>query len=485
MRLNSASLSLALLLLGCAQAKRASHRDTPATSWRYEVTLDASLARMDVTVCFDGPAPAELRAGRDEAAIRLLHARWVRPGPARKLRVVRGRIALEGAAADGCVAYAVRLTEGGSLRAAVRRVGRDLLASPSVWLWRPEHRAKGARATMTLRLPEGVSALLPWPDDRGVRVLEADAFRFESYAAFGHFAPVHAHHAGVRLELGVLDGALGVGHDALLAWLREAIDVASLGGRFPRARMATIVVPAEEAAEPVPFGMVARGGEASLLLLVSRSATAAALRRDWVLPHELSHLLLPFVEREHAWISEGFASYQQEVLRARAGLLSEREALQHIVDGLAAARAEERAPSLVDASARMDASWAFARVYWGGAALFFKADVALRARTHGHHTLDALTALLRAEPDADLVWDPRALLARLDALSGTDVFAEALREAEARALPDLDETLRRLGVRVVAGEVTLDDAAEWAELRRAVFAPSVRSSPQPALAAPP
>lgn len=488
MRLARFALALALGTSSCAGSPQngATRPDVPATSWRYEVKLDDTLARMDVGVCFTGPAPRELRPGRDEAASRLLHAHWLRPGAKRKLRVVGGRIQLEGAPSDGCMTYAVSLSAGGSLRAAVRRVGRDLLASPSAWLWRPERRAASARASLTMTLPVGMSALLPWPERGGRRVLDARAFRFESYAAFGRFTPVVDERDGVRIEHARLDGALAIDAAATRAWLRDATAVVTQSdGRFPRARVSAIVVPSEGGTEPVPFGMVARGGDVSLLLMMSRAASPATLGRDWVLPHELSHLLLPFVEREHAWLSEGFATYCQEVLRARAGLQSERDALRKIVLSLRAVANVASSASLVEASARVHDARGYERVYWGGAALFFKADVALRQRTQGHVTLDDVTAQLRQDPRSDEVWEPDALFRRLDLLSGTQVFDAALREATKRSLPDLESTLSQLGVRIVEDDVVLDDAAPLAELRRAVFAPRARRSTPPARAAPP
>ncbi len=40
---------------------------------------------------------------------------------------------------------------------------------------------------------------------------------------------------------------------------------------------------------------------------------------DWTATHEFSHLLLPRISWRQKWISEGFASYYQNVLMARAG----------------------------------------------------------------------------------------------------------------------------------------------------------------------
>lgn len=459
--------------LGCATRTREPNRndDAPASRWHYEIAVDEALGMLDAKVCFEGVMPRELRPGMDEAASRLRHARWLGPGAVRRLPVESGRIQIGRDERDGCVGYAVSLAEGGSLHAAVRRVGSDVVASPNAWLWRPERRTIDATATLRLQLPPGLSALLPWPVEGERRQLDASAFRFDSYAAIGRFDVVRSEVDGVAIEAALLDGTLAIGADAALAWLRGAVRVAAgSDGKFPAQRLSALVVPAGDHEEPVPFGMVARGGEPSVLLLVSETAREAALASDWVLPHELSHLLLPFVEREQAWLSEGFATYYQEVLRVRAGVLSEREGMQSLASSLRDAAAGDGDASVPAESARMHATQRYRKVYWGGAAFWLAADVELRRRTQGHRTLDALLHTLRAEGGHD-VWTADALIARLDALAGSPVFSQGRDDALARPFPTFEPTLEALGVRGSADAIELDDAAPLAEIRRALLAP--------------
>ncbi|MDB4990170.1 MAG: hypothetical protein JWN04_5348 [Myxococcaceae bacterium] len=474
------------LVFGCGRSSLDRNADAPATSWHYQIAVDQALTRIDAKVCFDGVVPRELRAGRDEAAGRLLYARWLGPGPVRRLPVDAGRIQLDSSKRDGCVGYGIRLSEGGSMEAAVRRVGSDLLASPNVWLWRPERRAPELSASIELELPARMQALLPWPH-RGTRYqLDAEAFRFDSYAAFGRLTVWAAQEHGVAIETVLLDGPLAIDGAAALRWLRSAVHLAALSdGAFPRDRLSAILVPSGARAEPVAFGMVARGGAASVLLLLSESAEEPALLRDWVLPHELSHLLLPFVDREQAWLSEGLATYYQELLLARAGARSERDALCELAeafrsaatepsrDGLHGAQPEAQpgeARSLIEESARMRASHSYRKVYWGGAAFWFGADVELRRRTQGHASVDTLLSQLRREDMPRDVWTADALLGRLDALAGMHVFSEAQALAASTPFPPFEPTLAALGVRGSGAELELDDAAPLAELRHQLFA---------------
>ncbi|MET0287152.1 MAG: hypothetical protein ABW352_21895, partial [Polyangiales bacterium] len=189
------------------------------------------------------------------------------------------------------------------------------------------------------------------------------------------------------------------------------------------------------------FGMVARGGSASVLLIVSEDAEPQALLRDWVLPHELSHLLLPYVERDHSWLSEGFATYYQEVLLARAGLPSEQEAIRRLAESLRSVSAQAGETSLVDECARLELTRDYRKVYWGGAAYWLDLDVKLRAQGL---ELDALLHALRALPSARELWSARQLVAQLDALSGTKLFTSGFDDAARQPFPPFEDALRAL-----------------------------------------
>jgi hypothetical protein len=425
------------------------------------VRVDPASSKLEAQVCFDGDVPAELRAGKDDAASRLLYARWLSPGARKRLPVEHGRIQLPTDQPDGCMEYGVSLGEAGSLEVAVRRVGRDLLASPNAWLWRPERRAVDASATVELQLPPGMNAILPWPRTGRGRVLDAEAFRFDSYAAFGRFTPIVERVGDVELEAAILDGALRLPREAIVRWLKSALHVATLSdGKFPRGRMSAIVMPSGASSEPVQFGMVARGGGASVLLIVSEDAEERALMRDWVLPHELSHLLLPYVERDHSWLSEGFATYYQELLLARAGLASERDMMRRLATSLRQVSSEAGETSLVDECARLDLTRDYRKVYWGGAAYWLSLDVSLRKRGLA---LDPLLAQVRAEDDAHRLWTARELVARLDALSHSQLFSGGFDEAARQPFPAFEDALRELGV---GANDQLDDDPAHAALRR-------------------
>ena len=121
--------------------------------------------------------------------------------------------------------------------------------------------------------------------------------------------------------------------------------------------------------EPVPWAHVLRGGGVAAEFYVDRTRSLDELRRDWTATHELSHMLLPYINRGDAWLSEGFASYYQNVLRARAGMLAPEQAWNKLYRGFQRGRDGTRGRTLAEASRSMGRDRAFMRVYWSGAAI--------------------------------------------------------------------------------------------------------------------
>jgi hypothetical protein len=184
--------------------------------------------------------------------------------------------------------------------------------------------------------------------------------------------------------------------------------------------------------------MVRRGGGPSILLLPSSYAGVAELEADWVAIHELSHLWLPRLHAEDRWLSEGIATYLQEVLRARCGLQSSDRAWRRLQEGLERGRRSGTGRRLSSESRAMNRTGAYQRVYWAGTAFALEIDVLLRQRSNGEATL--LTALSGAQQrrgiDADLV-SASAFLKSLERASGTDFIEELGRQYAASAVfPD-------------------------------------------------
>jgi len=228
----------------------------------------------------------------------------------------------------------------------------------------------------------------------------------------------------------------------LMAWVRETHDaVEHLVGDFPMGVRAYLHR-RDGAREPVPWARTQRYRGQGVHFHVDPSYSLAAFRRDWTAPHELSHLILPYVGRRHAWFSEGFASYLQYPVMQVMGVLSEADAARRYRRNLERAARNYRysGESFVEAAPKLRAARQYPVMYWGGAAYFLRVDEALR------RSGSSLPAVLRAylaccrKDQARL----ESLLDELDRLSPAAVFTDNF--ARLSAEPGFP------GVRLSAGE---------------------------------
>lgn len=448
----------------------------------YSVTVDPSLASLDVGLCFDGTPPARLVPGMQAAGP---HTRDVQTAAGEPLpRLDRG-YDLRGLEPGACVRYRVDVAGLEDDEATSRQVGhtgRSLLTRPGAWLWRPEPRPASAQATLQVSLPEGMQASLAWPTltehPRGTEgttyVLDATAFDWLSYAVMGELTIDRFVHASAEIELVTLDAPVACPPEGLRAWVVDAVDtVALLYGRFPRERLQIVVIPVEGGGGgTVYFGMAARGGGAGVQIFLDDRARAEALPGGWTTVHELLHHGMPFVEEP--WMAEGFVTYYTELMRTRARHRSEGDGWQALLDGFGRGRRDGTELTLAQTSETMHETHAYQRVYWGGAAIALLLDVELRLESGGTRSLDdAMKELRRCCGDAEHQWKAQALLEHLDGWYGRPAFTQAAAAVLAgHELPRIEDALARVGVGVGAdGKVVLDDAHPDAATRRAIMAP--------------
>ena len=257
----------------------------------------------------------------------------------------------------------------------------------------------------------------------------------------------------------------------IVEWLRSASSNVSLAyGRFPNPSPRIVVIPTGGRSwggdSPVPFGRVTRDGEEKIEFFVNPDRPIQEYYADWTATHEFSHLMLPYVRSRHRWISEGFASYYQNILMARAGHYTESEAWQNLYAGFERGRLSQPELSPNEAAA-VGIRKARMKIYWSGAAIALLADIELRERSGGHESLDvALDRLQRCCLPSKRSWIGPTLFARLDALVDEPVFMRLYRKhADTAGFPDIRPAFQRLGVDIENDHVSLLPHAELAELR--------------------
>ena len=275
---------------------------------------------------------------------------------------------------------------------------------------------------------------------------------------------------GATLALQVNEGFSPAMREAIAVWTAFIADALwRVYGRWPRAYWAISVEPASGSADdPIPWGQVKRGPVDRVEFFILPNTSADALKQAWTGYHELAHLLIPYRGWGDAWFSEGLATYYQNLMQARSGILSERQMWQKLCDGFLRGRADQHfdGKPLQAVSDGMRKNGGFMRVYWSGAWYFLAADTRLRQQSGGRHSLDiALEKLNRCCRDERL--SVPEMVARLDQLNGVVLFQPLYEELRSSTrLPPFEPIFNRLGVSTEDGVVQLHSDGPGARLRR-------------------
>ncbi|MFT5354376.1 MAG: hypothetical protein ACI9KE_001581 [Polyangiales bacterium] len=450
---------LCLICLGCGAGFQTSTENQRLDSVaRYRVSFDGGSENADVEVCFEGAVPPRLqRVG--EGAERILQDVRGERGPLRRERTA---IYLEDVREGECIHYSVSLASGGR-REAMIRSGGEAVITLGLLLWAP---TDGTPMTMSF-VAAGRHVSVPWDGEE----VPPSVRHFAGNVVITRAPPRTMELDGLRLKVAQLDGPLMVDAAAVDRWLRSAVEaVRPMGGSFPREALHLVVVPAGAADSAILFGLVRRGGGASILLFPTANANEEELTRAWVLVHELSHLTMPRLSGDR-WISEGYATYMQEFLRLRAGLLTPEVVWRRIATKLRAERVGAGLP-LTAESDIMSRTRTYSHVYWAGAALFLEIDIALRRR--GSSLFEVIGSAPWSEGER---WDGYRCLAAIDEISGAAIAMPlAERYAGLVEIPDLTPLLEELGVLMDEDGVHFDDEAPGAALRQGMNAPSGEAS---------
>ncbi len=254
----------------------------------------------------------------------------------------------------------------------------------------------------------------------------------------------------------------GPASSVLRPWIQDAAKaVQTYYGRFPVQQLRIAVTPAE--GRGVKSGTTYTYGGALIRVSVGRDSSAADLRRDWVMTHEMVHLAQPELDDRFAWMQEGSAVYVEPIARAQAGQLSEEKVWGDMVRDM-----PNGLPGAGDRG--LDNTHTWGRTYWGGAMFFLLADVGIRERTNNRYGLqDALRAMLDARDGSG---DLRKLFKVGGRTTGTTVLTKLYDEMrDTPVVPDLAGLWKRLGVRLTSDGVEFDDDAPLAGIRKAITAP--------------
>lgn len=283
---------------------------------------------------------------------------------------------------------------------------------------------------------------------------------------------VSIEHAGRRMDLDISAHFTTQQAAQIELWVRSiAESLASVYGHWPRRHWRIRVENASGASDdPIPWAQVNRGDLDEVEFFVVDNVGAEALRREWTGYHELAHLLIPYRGWGDAWFAEGLASYYQNLLQARSGVIGEQEMWQRLHDGFLRGRNDTRFDGLPldEVSAGLRQNGGFMRVYWSGAWYFLAADLELRSRSNGMFSLDTALEKLNA-CCAERSMSVAAMVHTLDELNRVDTFSSLYRDAvQSRTLPAFEPLFDQLGIGVIDGRVVLEQDPGKAKLRHGI-----------------
>jgi len=263
-----------------------------------------------------------------------------------------------------------------------------------------------------------------------------------------------------RIKVAIVDAELRNKKDMLLEWIvYSAQTVHGYYGRFP---VRSVHINVEAAAgTAVRFGQ-AFGGESPIIrVVVGENITSQMLLRDWILVHEMVHLAMADVPRQHRWWLEGLATYVESIARAQRNYLSEDFIWRNFIE-----RMPQGLPQSGDRGLDQTPTWG--RTYWGGALFCMLADIEIRRLTDNEMSLrEALRGMLDAGISMHTSATAMEVFETGDRATGVAVLVPLYQKMKATPYPvDLDTLWARLGVKLDGENIVYDDGAPMAQVRK-------------------
>lgn len=439
---------------------------------RYELSYEPDGERMQVRLCVDeAAAQRDFRLHRGGEAF--VEAPQREHGSIE--RIGDSRWAAADWRAGECLHYTARVGDVAQSRDydVGARIGAALVVAPQQWLLQTDG---DTEARVRVTLPAGYTFAPPWRSiegEPGRYLIPATPFSWSALVAIGRFDETRIDLPGGSVRLSVLGDATAAQRATLQQWVRHALAAASTGhGELPLPETQIVLLSGPGRGKAVGFGQSLRGQGNAVHIRVDSQASLAALDADWTAVHEFSHWAHPYLGDDGAWLAEGLASYWQNVLRARGGLITPLQAWTELDAGFGRGRsAAEDSLTLAQLSDAMHAKRAYYAVYWSGAAFWLQVDVDLRRASGGTLSVDEAMRRFRACCLArKREWGAAEFVAKLDELIGSDVLQRRYREfAQRKGFPPLDALYRDLGIQRADGALRLIDDAPDASVRDAIM----------------
>ena len=130
--------------------------------------------------------------------------------------------------------------------------------------------------------------------------------------------------------------------------------------------------------EPVPWASTRRHSLQGVDFHIDPSYSLQSFLDDWTAPHEISHLSIPYLGRQHAWFAEGYASYMQYQVMQTLGIISNEGLGEIYSQKMERVRPSyDRNQDFVTVAKDLQKRNRYPDMYWGGASYFMKIDQGL------------------------------------------------------------------------------------------------------------
>lgn len=411
-----------LILIGASYSVNATHD--------YVVRLNQALGTMQVNACFDSTFDGRLGTGRSQS---YRYIDTFRQGN-RNIKTRDKYVYLPKGKRAGCINYVVNLTKAVQDRQAWH-IDDSWLVDNRAWLWRPTNQQGISLKFVNDNGTQPAQVSAPWPRAADGSFNAAKTpLGWSSKMVFGDFDYTDMKVNDDRLRVAVVGVKSDEKIKELKQWVKHGAQaVASVSGSFPVDNAQILVLPLGKRSEPVPWAEVQRAGLPAVHLYIDQERPIHEFYADWTLTHELSHLLIPKVS---GWISEGIASYYQNVLMARAQLQSPDKSWRKLKSGFAKGRKAAKNNSVINAKRTK-------HLYWGGAAIMFLADVELRLQQQGNSLDEVLIKLQNCCIPSAEYWQTDDFMHKLDELSQTTVFTDLLKNEASQPKFPVDKKFER------------------------------------------
>jgi hypothetical protein len=355
---------------------------------------------------------------------------------------------------------------------AVQR-GNGVLATLGTWLLEPRGYDRPPVIDIRVTAGPGLVFAAGLPKVGDAWRLAGTSVRFAGYTALGRLTwrelavpapgslrPGQPPSRGV-LRIALLDGVAEASRADVFDWVDRTAQAQTNYWQGFTARQALVGLVPMAGRRAVGYGRSVPGGGATVMVEIGKDVDRHRLFGDWVLTHELVHTGMPFIRGRGTWFMEGAATYVEPIVRARAGWKTEEEVWREWIDNMPKA-VPAFASGLANASGREN--------YWGGALFMLLADLSIRRASQGAMGLeDCLGGVLWSGLDGAQRVSVGDYAAACDRATGTPVMSALVERHFNRGEPfDLAALWRDLGVSLIGGRISLDDAAPGAAWRRMI-----------------